>query len=308
MNVFDLHCDTITDLRKTGEGLVNTTHQLSIDRPHFERYAQTFAVFVADDLRGQAAVDYYAVNLRHFQSELERHSERIAQAKTGAELERTLKSGKIAALLAVEGGSALAGDLSRIQRLKEDGVCFLTLTWNGENELGSGSPANLRLKPFGREAVAELERCGIVVDASHLSDVGFDDLLEIATKPFIATHSNARAVCGVSRNLRDDQFCEIAKRGGLVGINFFTKFLREQGKGKPDFTDILRHVEHFLALGGENTLALGSDFDGADMPEDLNSVEKIANLYDFMVQSISDKNIVDKLFFENANRFFQRTF
>lgn len=308
MKVFDLHCDTITELCASGENLVNNTHQLSLDRACFESYVQTFAIFMPDQYRGQAAIDYFDRNLCYFKAQMACYSSCIEQAYTGGDLSRILHSGKAAAILSIEGGSALAGDLTRVPYLKQQGVSFLTLTWNGENELGSGTVANSRLTSFGREAVAVLEQNGIIVDASHLSDNGFDDLLQIATKPFVATHSNSRTVCAVPRNLRDDQFCEIVKRGGLVGINFYPVFLREQDVEKADFHDILRHVEHFLALGGENTLALGSDFDGASMPADLNSIEKIANLYDFMVQSISDKILVDKMFFENAYRFYQKNF
>lgn len=317
MNVFDLHCDTITRLCESGDGLVNARpceggrrveggYQLSIDRPDFAEYAQTFAIFVPDTLRGRAAVEHYKKNLAYFNAQMAEYSGKIAQAKNARELEAVLNSGRIAAVLAVEGGCALAGELANIAKIKADGVCFLTLTWNGENELGSGTYENKGLTGFGREAVAEMERCGIVADASHLSDAGFDDLLKTAKKPFIATHSNSRAVCDVPRNLRDDQFAEIVKRGGLVGINFYVNFLCESNREAAGYEDVLRHIEHFLKLGGEDVLALGSDYDGADMPEGLDSVEKIAMLYDFMLQSLTDKKIVDKIFFDNAKSFFTR--
>lgn len=298
-----MHCDTITELCSRKENLINGSCHISLDRALFdEGYAQTFAIYMPDQYRGQAAIDFFDCNLDYFNAQMLRYSSRIEQARTGKQIDTVLQSGKTAAVLAVEGGSALAGNLSRVRWLKEQGVAFLTLTWNGENELGSGWADNLHLSPFGKEAVAELERCGIVVDVSHLSDNGFDDLLTVATKPFIATHSNARAVCGVPRNLRDDQFCEIVRRGGLVGINFVTDFLRESDKDALGFADISRHVEHFLALGGEHTLALGADYDGCTMSSCLDSIEKIAKLYDFMVQSIS-KRLADQLFFGNASRF-----
>lgn len=303
MRLFDLHCDTITELCSRKENLINGSCHISLDRACFdEGYAQTFAIYMPDQYRGQGAIDFFDRNLEYFNAQMLRYSSRIEQARTSVQIDAVLKRGKTAAILAVEGGSVLAGDLSRVRWLKEQGVAFLTLTWNGENELGSGWADNLHLSTFGKEAVAELERCGIVVDVSHLSDNGFDDLLEVATKPFVATHSNARAVCGAPRNLRDDQFCEIVRRGGLVGINFVTDFLRKSDKDALTFADILRHVEHFLTLGGEKILALGADYDGCTMSSCLDSIEKIAKLYDFMVQSIS-KRLVDQLFFENASRF-----
>ena len=305
MNLFDLHCDTITELCRAGEDLVNRTFQLSIDRPDFDRYVQTFAIFVPDGYRGQAAVEYFERNLAYFYAQMERYASRIAPVHGGCELGRVLDGGRIAAVLSVEGGAVLAGDLRRIAWLKRQGVSLLTLTWNGVNELGSGQDENLPLTPFGRDAVEELERQSIVIDVSHLSDRGFDDLVRIARGPFVATHSNSRAGCDVPRNLTDDQFREIVRRGGLVGINFYPLFLRKTDPDGAGFRDILSHVEHFLALGGRDVLAIGSDFDGASMPREMNSVEKIANFYEFMLHSISDQGIVDQMFFENAHRFYR---
>ena len=152
------------------------------------------------------------------------------------------------------------------------------------------------------EAIAEMERQNIIVDVSHLNDEGFADLCKIASKPFIATHSNSRAICGHSRNLTDAQFCEIRDRGGIVGLNYYRNFIVDGGE-TTSISDLLKHVHHFLELGGENTIALGSDFDGADIPGYLDSVEKVDNLYDALLADGLGKELAEKILFGNAYNF-----
>jgi membrane dipeptidase len=144
---------------------------------------------------------------------------------------------------------------------------MLTLTWNGKNDIASGNDTADGMSDFGREAVRALEDHRIVVDVSHLNDAGFADLLHVATRPFVASHSNSRAVCPHPRNLTDAQFGEIRDRGGLVGINYYRAFIADVPAGKDvTFDQLSRHIDHFLSLGGEKVLALGSDFDGSDTP------------------------------------------
>ena len=182
---------------------------------------------------------------------------------------------------------------------------MLTLTWNGENELGSGSDTKKGLTDFGRAAVHRMEDAGILVDVSHLNDQGFADLTRIARKPFIATHSNSRAVCDHPRNLTDEQFCTIRDMGGLVGINYYRFFIREDGI-TADITDLIAHIDHFLALGGEDILCCGSDFDGAEIPPYLNSIDKVANLHAALLAHGIDEEVIQKILFENVHRFFNK--
>ena len=181
---------------------------------------------------------------------------------------------------------------------------MLTLTWNGENELAGGSAATGGLKPFGREALRELERCDIVADVSHLNDESFWNVVKAARRPLVATHSNSRKICNVPRNLTDDQFRCLAQQGGLVGLNFFTGFLREDAKSAR-LEDILRHAEHFLNLGGEDVLALGSDFDGADMPHDLPDCGALPQLAQRLREAFGF-TLTEKICYKNALDFWRR--
>lgn len=208
-------------------------------------------------------------------------------------------------MLTVEGCSFLEDDAQAEQRLDalaEAGVRMATLTWNGPNALGSGNDTSDGLTPFGRRMIRGLEGRGIVVDASHLNDEGFRDLLAVAERPFACSHSNARAVCPHPRNLEDWQLREIAERGGIVGLNFYNAFLREDGaEATPD--DVLRHVDHMLNVAGEGLLALGSDYDGSDVPRWLDPCDKVADLHALLAREFGAA-IAERIFHGNAERFF----
>lgn len=327
MFLFDLHCDTIGRLHdniclKPGEGsflsegvfltegslpktdtLLHNHGHLALDRMAGIDWCQCFAVFMPDQYRGPDAVAYFESCYRYFQTQLAQNAGRLAQVQTVGQLKSALSDGKAAAMLTVEGGSALGGDLSRVGRLAECGVRIVTLTWNGENELASGNATSYGFSGFGREAVAEFERAGIVADVSHLNDRGFEELAGFARRPFIATHSDARSVHTHPRNLTDDQFRYIVSIGGLVGLNFCVHFLSDDPD--PAFPRLAAHLERFLRLGGEDVVALGSDFDGCDVPSWLGSGEKFPDLYREVCGGFG-QGIADKLFFTNAADFFAR--
>ena len=181
----------------------------------------------------------------------------------------------------------------------------ITLTWNGENEIGSGHTTGHGLSDFGKAVIPEMEKEGVLIDVSHLNDAGFADLLKEAKKPFVATHSNARAVCGHKRNLTDDMIREMVSRECLIGLNYFVKFLRDDGEVK-GLDDLYRHVEHFLELGAEKNLALGSDFDGAKLPECLSTPAKSAGIYEYLLSRGLSREQAEGIMFRNAQNFFQK--
>lgn len=309
--LIDLHCDTLT--RDSWPDRGRTPGCGTLDDPLFHlalrkmppglRWAQCFAIFIPDQLRGAEAAAYFDRYQVSFYRQMEENRNKIAPCRTFAELEQTLAAGKFAAILTVEGGAALAGQLERVEVLRDAGVKMLTLTWNGPNELGSGHDTNGGLTAFGRDAVAELERNGILIDVSHLNDRGFEDLLGVAKRPFVASHSNARAVCGHRRNLPDSFIREIAARGGLTGLNYSRHFLSNDGIG--DLDDLYRHVCRFLELDAGACLALGSDYDGTDIHPDLDSAEKSLSIYDYLTRHGIPADTADGILFGNAWRFFK---
>ena len=307
--IIDLHCDTLTRDMWASQPpacgpLVNPAYHIALGKmPRNLRWVQCFAIFVPDNYRGQDAIDFFDRYRAVFDRQMVAHGDKVSPCRSFSDMEQALEAGKFAAVLTVEGGAALAGQPERAQVLRDAGVRMLTLTWNGPNELGSGHDSSAGLTACGREAVAELERCGVLVDVSHLNDRGFEDLLSVAKKPFVASHSNARSVCGHRRNLPDAFIREIADRGGLIGLNYSKDFLSDSGRGNLD--DLYRHVGRVLELDAGACLALGSDFDGTDIHPDLDSVEKSLSIYGYLTQHGIPADTADGILFGNAWRFFK---
>lgn len=301
MRIFDLHCDTITECLRFNQSLYQNELHLDLKRGNqYQTWIQVFAFWINDCYRGERAYQQFLLQRELFLNELKNHPNEIELYHIGKEP----SPHKCNAIMAVEGGHVLGGDIRKIEELSKMGITYLTLTWNADNEIGCGAQgSDDGLTPFGKEVVRELERCNMIVDVSHLNEAGFWDVCEIATKPIMATHSNARAVHDNKRNLRDSQLTFLIEQDGLCGLNFFTQFVN----GTKDYTldELKRHVDHVLCLGGEHILAIGSDFDGALMPKVLNGVQTLYILYENMVKWYGD-TIANKVFYENAYCFYKR--
>lgn len=307
--LIDLHCDTLTDYT-VSTGTIDTLDDpkrvLSLSSiPTQVHWVQFFAVFIPDEYRGQDAIDYYESNRLNFLRQMDLFSDRAVCCRGAADLKAAWTAGKTACFLTVENGSALAGSLDRVKLLADQGVRCITLTWNGENEIGSGHTTDHGLSAFGKALIPALEQNGILVDVSHLNDAGFNDLLTVAQKPFVATHSNSRAICAHKRNLSDDMIREMVRRECLIGLNYFLKFLTDDGVVH-SLDDLYRHVEHFFELGAEKCLALGSDFDGAALPECLNTPAKAAGLYEYFLSRGLSQELAERIMYRNALDFFRR--
>ncbi len=305
MKYFDLHCDTISECYNEKKSLYDGDQQVSLLRGRkYAPWVQCFAIWIPDEKRGKAALDYFDAVLLKLQREIQLHSDLIMLCKTAEDFKAAEQQKKIGAVLTAEGGAAAAGSLERLKYMADCGVKVMTLTWNSSCEFGDGAgvdPSN-GLTDFGKRAVAEMERLNIVIDISHASDKLFSDVCDSTRKPFIATHSNSRKLCSHRRNLTDGQFGFIRERGGLVGINFVPEFLNNSGKAGPE--DILRHIEHFLSLGGEKCVAIGSDFDGTDLPKGITGIESVENVAELMLRHNYNETLVDSILFDNAHQFF----
>lgn len=299
MRLFDLHCDTLYRAYTENKSIINNDFEISLEKGKFlDKWIQCMAVWIPDDVRGECAEKLVENCCTLLGKELGccGYADRIESVSD--------ISKNINIILTVEGGAALNGKLENVRRFRSLGVRAMTLTWNGGCEIGDGVEVeNAKgLTNFGKGVISEVERWGIAVDVSHASDKLFYDVAELSQRPFIATHSNSRTVEPNKRNLTDEQFKIIRDRGGIVGLNFHKYFLSQH---KQSVTDIVRHTEHFLSLGGENTVAVGSDFDGGELPDDLSGIADMYKIYNEFARLNYSDMLIDKLFFKNAYNFYQ---
>lgn len=190
----------------------------------------------------------------------EMHSADVAIVTNGAEIADVIASGRIALLLAIEGAEPVGHSVELIDVFFREGIRMCSLSWNRRTMMADGiaeRDTGGRLTTLGVEAVARMEQIGMMVDVSHLSEAGFHHFAEVATRPFIASHSSCRAVTDHPRNLSDEQLSIVARLGGFVALNAFGPFLNDAAPSVKDYVD---HVEHALSILGERSVGLGTDF------------------------------------------------
>lgn len=300
MKYFDLHCDTIGECSNNNLSLRENSLHIDLKRAKaIENYTQVFAIWIPDELRGKDAVAYFDKTADYFYKEIEANKNLIS-------LYNENKPTPVKAMLSVEGGSACGGTSEGLYHLYERGVRIITLTWNAKNEIGSGAFSTGGLTEFGKKFVKEAENLGIALDVSHLNKQSFFEFTEIAQKPFIASHSNADIVnnkYGEKRNLDKEQIRVIKEHQGLIGLNFCRDFIEDEKASGIDA--ICRQIDYFKALGCEGIIAFGSDFDGCPVNPELDGIEKIPILYNQLKKRGYEESFLDKIFYENARRFFE---
>jgi membrane dipeptidase len=322
MKVVDMHCDTISDLlRAADEGRAvglrqNTCHIDLTEMRKGDYLLQNFAMFVHLE-RVDDPLQHVLRLIDTYERELAANRDWIAPVYTYADIEKNAAAGKLSAMLTVEEGGCCKGDVAVLRTLYRLGVRMLTLTWNFENELGwPNTVAKLPgydpsktygLKDTGVAFVREMQRLGMIVDVSHLSDDGFYDVARLskeAGKPFVASHSNARALCGHSRNLTDDMIRTLADCGGVTGINFCGSFLdaeTEQSRAKR----MVEHMRHIANVGGLDCLGLGTDFDGIGGDLELDRCGKMPLLADEMARQGFHEDEIEAVFSKNVLRLYR---
>ncbi len=304
MQLFDLHCDTL--YKSVTQNIPLDDKKMDVQPFCFNNgnVMQCYAIWLPDDYSEEQAEQIFFKSSKILKSECKRMG--IALADKNDDLKDLFFNNKNSAVFTVENASALNCKLENIERFANLGVRIMTLTWNGRNSVGDGADVDnpIGLTEFGKKAVAEMEKHNIVVDISHASDKLFYDVAEIAKRPFIATHSNSRSVTSQRRNLTDEQFEIINNAGGIVGLNFYKGFLADESE-EANMYDILRHTENFLSLGGKNTVCIGSDFDGCDLPNDIHGSISMGKIYEMFLKHNYKESLIKKIFYENALKFFE---
>ena len=228
-----------------------------------------------------------------------------------------LANGTLAAVLHVEGVEAIDVELHALEALHAEGLRSLGPVWSRSNAFGHGVPFRYPSDPdigaglteHGVRLVGRCNELGIVIDLSHLNARGFDDVASHSAHPLVATHSNAHALCPHARNLTDDQLRIVAETRGVVGLNFATAFLREDGQMRADtpIETMLRHLDHLLGILGDDGVALGSDFDGALVPEAIGDASGLGALRTAMRAHGYGDALMTKLCHENWLGVLERT-
>jgi len=306
MQVIDLHCDTISKLVEAGSAIKLSKNDLNVDIRKLTAgnfAAQFFALFV-DMATTENPLEFCLRMVDRFHLEMAENSESISLATNYADFLHNQKEARISAFLTIEEGGVLKGDLANLRNFYRLGVRLMTLTWNYPNEIGFPNVlADCRdkgLTEFGREAVAEMNRLGMIIDVSHLSDQGFYDVAAASVQPFVASHSNARAVTDHARNLTDEMIRLLAEKGGVTGLAFPRAFLGEAAVSRVE--DMVRHVRHIHSVGGIGVIALGTDFDGTKPPMEVADSSEIGKLIDGLKQGGFFESDIEKIFFGNAIR------
>lgn len=279
MNYFDLHCDTPFECYIKNRDFYKNDLAVSGEKGEiFENWHQVFAVWINDDENEPFLL--YRKMLNNFKNMLK---------------ENTPKN--LTPYFSVEGGAVLENDADRLYILKQDGIKFLTLTWNGENNIAGGVETDKGLTDFGKTVIEKMNELKIVCDLSHLNTKSFFDSAEKADR-IVVTHSNCYEICPHKRNLTDEQIKIIAEKKGVMGLVFYPQFL-----GGDVYEKIYENIYYLCDKGYEDIIAIGSDFDGGKMEKKLNSISKIPDLFAFLRQKGLDNNLLSKIFYRNAYNF-----
>lgn len=278
MDFFDLHCDTPYECYFKNQPFYKNSLAVSGEKGKiFDNWKQVFAVWIRDDV---------SEPYRLYRAVLDGFKEKLGE-----------KPECLTPYFAVEGGAVTEGNTDLLYKLKEDGIRFLTLTWNGENRIAGGVNSEKGLTHFGRRVIEKLNELDIRCDLSHLNEKSFYKAAELADMPLV-THACCRAVCGHKRNLTDEQLKLISDKNGIVGLCLYPAFL-----GGNVYEKFYENVLHLLDMGMENSIAVGSDFDGADMSDELCGVNQIPQLRRFLCEKGLGEELTEKIFFKNAQKY-----
>ena len=302
--MIDLHCDTIMQLLDHPDSgdLYRNTWKIDIEKlQKAHSKVQDFALFInlgkTNDPYGR-----YEEMRNLCTTQIHLYGEHIQHVLSYQDVESVYESGKIGALMSIEEGGVLGGDLDKLKQAYQDGVRLITLTWNYPNGLGEPhcGEQHKKLTSKGIEFVEAMQDLGIIVDCSHLNDAGTEQLGDILDVPFVASHSNAREVTAHTRNLPDNLIKLIANKGGVIGLNFAQSFLGTSPVSRIE--DIVKHGLYLINKGGEDVVALGTDFDGIKPNTEIKDASEMYRLYDAFKEAGLSVEQCEKLFWKNADR------
>ncbi len=292
-SVFDAHCDTLCKILDGGADFLSGTCETGADRMSgYASYTQVMACFVAPK--------YYKTA----------KGRTLSLINTYHRITDNLSAPNIKTILSIEGGEGIE-DLKTLDEFCSMGVKMIALTWNNTNALAGGAHETDRgigLSDFGKAVISRMNEHSVFADVSHLNDRSFYDVLEHTKLPVIASHSCSRKICSHPRNITDDMFKRIVNTGGCVGINLYPMFLTRSHNAVID--DAVRHIEHFMGLGGEDSVGIGSDFDGVNghLPSGISGCQDLYKIFDRLLQLNYSDLQVEKISHGNFRRIFEKVY
>ncbi|NLK88160.1 MAG: membrane dipeptidase [Clostridiaceae bacterium] len=297
MLIVDAHCDTALSVYENNSDLYENPYHLDIRRLlETGSRVQFFAAFVEPRTYMNNTLAKVLSIIDVIYNAQEKHSDKIKVCLNTSDIKNAVSENMAAAILSIEGGECLNGELSVLRQLYRLGVRSMLLAWNYRNLLADGAEElhGAGLSAFGRQVVTEMNRLGMLVDVSHLCEASFNDVLSLTTAPVIASHSNSKAVCDNERNLTDAQLMKIKDNGGVAGLNFYPFFLNNTKNA--DIDDVVRHIEHICSVTGEEHIGIGADYDGIECtPSGLEGTQCIPALFDRLLQLNYSGSFIEKL-------------
>ena len=353
--VVDTHSDSLAWPTRHGVDIGQRQEETHMDLPRMRegnQNVQFFACFASPSwIEKKKVVQVTLDYMDSFHTLMQNYPEQIEQAMTADDVRRITDAGKLAGILCIEGGHSIDDDLSILRMYHRLGARYMTLTWNNTNNWADGvldEPRHGGLNHFGKGVVREMNRLGMLVDISHVAPATFWDAIATTTKPVIASHSSAKAICAAPRNLEDDQIKAVADNGGVIGVNYEITFVGEAYRvakdtvdeekveetkraekdhpadsdglknalreidelhdekvaelSKPHYTEIVDHIDHMVSVAGVDHVGLGSDFDGATMPEGMEDCTKVPLITDELLRRGYGESDVRKILGENFMR------
>ena len=320
MKIADMHGDTIylmLDKRRAGQKceLAKNDLHMDIEKMKAADYlVQNFALFVNwgthEDPYEEAMAEY-----KVFVEELEKNKNSIAQAFTYEDIIRNEKEGKISALLSLEEGEICQGDLKKLEKFYSLGARMMAMTWNYDNSLSTANANKTRhkrnysgnragLTETGMEFVERMEEFGMIPDVSHMSDEGIRDMLDVAKKPFVASHSNARSLCNHPRNLTDEFLKAMGEKGCVIGTNFCSSFLKEEAEYSQNEW-IVDHIFYMVNKAGIESVGFGTDFDGIECGLELENCSNMQVLAELLKKRGMSQEQIERIFYKNILRLYK---
>lgn len=310
LSLIDTHCDTAYELLSRGESISRNTCHISLNlASSYRHYAQFFAIWSSKDQNDETAFRSFCKITDSFSRDIAEHQDQISLVKTSCDLDTAWEAKKVAAFIAVEDARLLAGDVQRLDELVNRGVKYITLLWGGKTCIGGAHDTNEGLTNFGKDVLCGCFERDIIPDISHASEKSTDDIIATSRKygkPVIASHSNSYEVYSHSRNLRDRHFSAVSELGGIVGISLCRYHLTDNNSLSVSAEDVYRHIEHYMELGGENTVTLGCDLDGTDLPDGFSNISHLYLIANILASHNYPSTLISKLFCDNAYSFIKR--